>query len=122
MIAQAEETAKSANFYAKSVLIYKIYAHSFGYKVIYHRTDLKLGVIYLPFSWFGKVDSPADAVSGSDTSYPYFTAFYRDGKFDHIRLFLMENHDHYSWALLDLSADDARRLFNTDINSFKIEY
>ncbi len=122
LIAQTEDKSKTSNYYAKTVLIYKIYSHSLGYKIVYHRSNLRLGILYLPYSWFGKVDSPADAVSGADDSYPYFTAFYRDGKFDHIRLFLQENHDHYSWALLSLSAEEARQLFNTDINNFKIEY
>jgi hypothetical protein len=109
-------------FFAKTLPIYKIYTHSLGYKVIYHKVGMGLGVLYLPFNWFTDVDSPGDIVTGTDNSYPYFTVFYRDGKFDHIRLFVQESKDHLSWSILYVTTEEANKFFNVDISTFKVEY
>jgi hypothetical protein len=121
LVAQAQEKAKSA-FFAKTILITKIYSHSLGYKIVYHKIGLELGAIYLPFSWFSQVNSPGKLVTGVDRSYPYFTAFYRDGKFDHIMVFVQESRDDMSWSKLNIPADEATKLFTVDINNFNIEY
>jgi hypothetical protein len=121
VLAQAQETEKE-DFFAKTVLITKIYSHALGFKIVYHKVSLGLGVIYVPFSWFSQVNSPGDLITGDDSSYPYFTVFYRNGKFDHIEVFVQRSREHISWGLLNITRDQAEKLFAADINTFKVEY
>jgi len=121
IIGAQEATGKTA-YYAKSVLIYKVYSHSMGFKVVYHKTGLEQGVLYIPFSWFGNAVRKGEIVYGNDRSYPFFTVFYRDGKFDYIRLYLQESHDHLSWGMLFVSAEEAQKAFDVNPDSFAVEY
>ncbi len=120
--AGAQSIDPDSDFYAKTLPIYKVYSHALGLKVIYHKVGLKQGVVYLPITWFTKAEGAGSIIYGGDNSYPYLTVFYRAGKFDHISLFLQESREHLSWSLLYLSADEANKRFNIDLESFKIEY
>jgi hypothetical protein len=57
-------------------------------------------VFYIPHRWLSKSGGKAEMVYGSDSSYPYFSVFYRDGKFDFIRLYVMDNVRDLTWGIL----------------------
>jgi hypothetical protein len=86
--------------YVVSVPIVKILSHPEGYKVLYMRNDMKVDQFYVPHRWLGKAGGKAEIVLGSDPSFPYFSVFYRDGKFDFVRLYVMENVNDVTWGLL----------------------
>ncbi len=86
--------------YVVSVPIVKILSHPEGYKVLYMRGDMKVDQFYIPHNWLNKSGGKAELVLGSDPSYPYFSVFYRDGKFDFIRLYVMENVNDVTWGIL----------------------
>jgi hypothetical protein len=89
------------NVYFVSVPILKILSHPEGYKVLYMRnSDMKVDELYIPHRWFSKAGGKAEIVFGKDPSYPYFTVFYRDGKFDFIRLYVMEDVRDLTWGVL----------------------
>ena len=73
--------------YAKTKLISKIYIHRDGYKIIYQKSDMTFGSFYIPMSWFSGASSKAELVLGRDTAFPYFSIFWVNGKFHHIRIY-----------------------------------
>ncbi len=105
--------------YVKSVPILKILTSSAGYKVLYVKSDMQVGEIYLPLSWFGKAGGQAEIVFGKDPSYPYFSVFYKDGKFDFIRLYVLDNVADISWGILKRSEEEFNRF---KVDTLKIEY
>jgi hypothetical protein len=89
------------NVYFVSVPILKILSHPQGYKVLYMRnSDMKVDEFYIPHSWFSKAGGKAEMVFGKDPSYPYFSVFYRDGKFDFIRLYVIDDVKDLTWGIL----------------------
>jgi hypothetical protein len=86
--------------YVKSVPILKILSHPEGYKVLYMRSDMKVDELYIPLRWLGKTGGKAEIVFGDDPSFPYFSVFYRDGKFDFIRLYVIDDVRDVTWGIL----------------------
>jgi hypothetical protein len=98
IVAFGQETP---DVYVVSLPILKILSHPEGYKVLYMRSsDMKVGEFYIPHRWLGKAGGKAEIVFGDDPSYPYFSVFYRDGKFDFIRLYVLDNVSDVTWGIL----------------------
>ncbi len=91
--------------YVKTVSIMKILNHSLGYKVLYLKSSMDVGEFYVPHSWF-KAGGKAGLVLGNTPAFPYFSVFYKDGKFDHIKLYAHYNIQHLSWGRLKRQAGD----------------
>jgi hypothetical protein len=107
--AQAQEEPKSS---VKSVSILKVLSHTMGYKVLYLKSSMEVGEIYIPYEWF-KAAGKAEVVFGGDRSYPYFSVFYKDGAFSFIRLYLRDNVKDISWGRLAPQEGD-RAKFDVD--------
>ncbi len=60
-----------------------------------------------------------EIVWGTDTAYPTFTAFYVDGKFSHIRLYVQQDQKHESLSLLRLASDEEQKF---EIETLDIPY
>ena len=88
------------NVYVVTVPILKILSHSEGYKVLYMRSDMQVDELYVPHRWLSKSGGKAEIVFGKEPSYPYFSAFYRDGKFDFIRLYVIDDVKDLTWGIL----------------------
>jgi len=88
------------NVYVVSVPILKILSHPEGYKVLYMRSDMQVDELYIPHRWLSKSGGKAEIVFGREPSYPYFSAFYRDGKFDFIRLYVFDDVKDLTWGIL----------------------
>ena len=88
------------NVYVVTVPILKILSHSEGYKVLYMRSDMQVDELYIPHRWLSKSGGKAEIVFGREPSYPYFSAFYRDGKFDFIRLYVFDDVKDLTWGIL----------------------
>jgi len=86
--------------YVVSVPILKILSHPEGYKVLYMRADMQVDELYIPHRWLSKSGGKAEIVFGRQPSYPYFSAFYRDGKFDFIRLYVIDDVKDLTWGIL----------------------
>ena len=88
------------NVYVVSVPILKILSHPEGYKVLYMRSDMQVDELYVPHRWLSRSGGKGEIVFGKDPSYPYFSAFYRDGKFEFIRLYVLEDVKDLTWGIL----------------------
>jgi len=99
--------AETSAFYPVRVDVVKIYSHSDGLRVIYQKIGSGVADVYLPLKWFvpgGK----AELVRANDPSYPYMSVFYKEGKFDHLRLYAKEDYRDPSWGVLESSAGSGK--------------
>ncbi len=104
LYAQEQDT----KLFVKTVSIIKIYTHSAGYKILYLKSNMDLGEFYVPMHWFTRTGGKGEVVWGDQPSYPYFSIFWVDGKYDHIRLYLQKNLGSESWGILkEGSVDDS---------------
>jgi hypothetical protein len=94
--------------YVKTVGIMKILNHALGYKVLYLKSSMEVGEFYVPHTWF-KAGGKAELVLGNGPAFPYFSIFYRDGEFDHIKIYAAENIQHLSWGRLKRQAGDSSK-------------
>jgi hypothetical protein len=91
--------AEASAFYPVRIDVVKVFSHSDGFKVVYRKGSSDVGAVYLPARWFvpgGK----AELVRATDPSFPYMTLFYKDGKFDHLRLYVLEDQKDETWGVL----------------------
>ena len=103
---------QEVSMFVKTVPIVKIYSHPEGFKVIYLKTTMNLVEIYIPGSWF-VAGGKGEIIYGRDPSYPYFSVFWKDGKFDFIRLYVQEDLSSLSWGVLKWS-ENIEENFNID--------
>jgi hypothetical protein len=118
-VAAAFGQEQQSNIYVKTVPILKILSSSEGYKVLYLKSDMQVGEFYLPHPWFGKAGGKAEIVFGRDPTYPYFSVFYRDGKFDFIRLYVVDDVKDLTWGILKKSEEELARF---KVDTLQIEY
>lgn len=102
LYAQQQDT----KLFVKTVSIIKVYSHSAGYKILYLKSTMDLGEFYVPMHWFTSAGGKGEIVWGDQLSYPYFSIFWVDGKYDHIRLYLHKNLDSESWGMLKENSVD----------------
>ncbi|MFO8043854.1 MAG: hypothetical protein R6U25_11665, partial [Alkalispirochaeta sp.] len=81
-----------------TVYVQTIYQYSQGYHVIYNRTDLYPGEVYLPSRWFTNAAGKGEILYTAHPSAPYMNVFYENGEFSHVRLYAPENRAHRSWG------------------------
>ena len=91
--------AADSAFYPVRVDVVKVFSHRDGFMVLYRKGTADVGTAYLPVRWFvpgGK----AELVRANDPSFPYMTLFYKDGKFDHLRLYVLSDQRDLTWGVL----------------------
>jgi hypothetical protein len=110
--------AQDPKLYVKTVGIMKILNHALGYKVLYLKSSMEVGEFYVPHSWF-KAGGKAELILGSGRAYPYFSVFYRDGEFDHIKIYAADNVQHLSWGRLKAQAGDSSKF---DVETLDLEF
>jgi len=98
--------AEPSNYYVKSVPIAKVYLHDLGYRVVYQKADLNFAVFYVPEAWFdmpeNRNDAPkAELITARNRAYPYFSIFWENGEFSHIRLYLQRDLNHITYGDLE---------------------
>ena len=115
-VANAQE--QDPKLYVKTVGIMKILNHALGYKVLYLKSTMEVGEFYIPHSWF-KAGGKAALILGDAPAFPYFSVFYRDGEFDHIKLYAAENIGHLSWGRLKRQAGDSSKF---EVETLDLEF
>jgi len=116
-----QATQSSVDYFAKTISINKIYPTRYGYVVAYADSNLQYEELYLPMDWFNKAGGKGQIFYGSDKSYPYMNIFWRDGKFDHISLFLFPNYSDPSWGMLADSSELASK-FKANSETLDLKY
>lgn len=94
-----------SNLYFKSYPLSVVNVSSEGYRLIYMKSDMSYHVFYCPMDWFRGTDGKGEILYGSGPVFPYFTVFWEDGQFSHIKLYLHQDRHHSSWRDLPLGRD-----------------
>jgi hypothetical protein len=126
-LAAASLAAEISDYYPLYVDVMKVYSHADGYRVIYRRGSNGIADVYLPIALFKTMEQdgkrqPARAalVRGEGPSLPYMMVFYKDGKFDHLRLYVNRDYRDTGWAVL--SPGDAEGKFTDKELDIVIKY
>ena len=107
------QSASPKDAYVKTVHIVKIWMHQLGYKIQFYNSHSRISEIYVPLTWFNKgPESKADLIYSRGAEYPYFSIYWVDNKFDHIRIYAVDNYGDTSWGVFE-PATDVSSLFNT---------
>ena len=112
------QQSEEPQVFVKTVPIMKVLAHPLGYRVLYVKSNMEVADFHVPYSWF-KPGGKGHVVFGSGRSYPFFSVFYVDGKFDHVKLYLVESMGHISWGSMRKREGDASRF---DVETLDLAY
>lgn len=101
----AQQSAERS-VYAKTVRIARVYPHGLGYRILYFKSTMEYGEMYVPTAWFTfSGGGKANVIWGESAEFPYLTIYYVDGKFDRILLYLHANMHDVSWGTLPPGID-----------------
>ncbi|MBN1834491.1 MAG: hypothetical protein JW820_01505 [Spirochaetales bacterium] len=113
----AQDTEEPQVF-VKTLPIMKVLAHPLGYRVLYVKSSMEVADFYVPFSWF-KPGGKGEVVFGSGEAYPFFSVFYVNGEFDHVKLYLIERMGHVSWGSMRRREGDSSKF---DVETLDLQY
>ena len=105
MVSSQEQNGEDVSLQAVTVYVQRVFPHRLGYMVIYNRSDLYPGEVYLPNRWFTDAGGKAEIIRTSHRSAPYMTVFFMGGEFSHVRLFVQDNPAHVTWGALPSDTD-----------------
>ena len=92
--------------YYKVVPITKVWMHQLGYMVQFWTSKSQISNIYIPLTWFNQgPNSRADIIYGNEPAYPYMSIIWVDGKFDHVKLYVLNSYDSLTWGVLSQALD-----------------
>ena len=103
--AQDSQKKNESYLYPKQIYIAKIYPHQLGYRIDYFRDDNTIGTLYAPISWFEGSAPKAKLGYGTGPCYPFMIAYYKEGKIDHINIYVFQDLAHLSWGYLSDELD-----------------
>jgi hypothetical protein len=92
--------SEAGSVYVRTAPIIKIYIHQLGYRVYYLTERGDTASFHVPIDWFNETAGRAAITFGVGPQYPYFSAYWVDKKFSHIKLFLIENMQSDTWGVL----------------------
>jgi hypothetical protein len=111
----------TAETYAVTVSVERVYPYRKGYIVKYRKGANQTADAYLPLEWFQGVGTKADLVQmSSGTDWPHLTIFYRNGTFDHLRLYVRKERSHETWGNVPLAVNIDDRF--EGIEDLKLEF
>lgn len=100
-------TIKMSEYYVVQIPIEKVWVHNKGYVVQYRKAALVDKKVYLPLSWFVySEDNPGPFKGelipiGPGKTWPHMVIYYKDGQFDHVRLYVRREPGHISWGRIE---------------------
>lgn len=111
------------SYYCVNVNVVKVYPTAFGYKIIYRTGLVGMYEAYIPNAWFSNtldtdgnpVPAKAEVIYGNNPSLPYMVVFYKNAKFSHLKLNLMNIMSDPSYGRLEMSADLADKFKVDDL-------
>ena len=88
-----------SEYYYYNIQLERVYAHNKGYVVVYRKGVNQMARALIPFSWFTGPDGKADLIEiGSGQLWPYISAYYKNGEFSHLRMYVRKERGHVTWG------------------------
>jgi len=115
--AQADKwgAANTSELYYVNVPVEKVYLYRKGYIVVFRKGANSLGTTYIPYNWFRANSRKAEMIQLGDGSlWPSMTVFYKEGKFQTVRLYLAKRGAHQTWGMLPSTTDVDDRFENVE--------
>lgn len=110
----------SSAYYYVNVPLEKVYPHRLGYLVSYRKSGNGLGRAYLPIKWFERSAGKGELIRiEGGTQWPYLSVYYKEGKVDHVRLFVRTELSHQSWGHIPSTAEIDDRF---SVEELKLEF
>jgi hypothetical protein len=121
LFAQKFSEGKESEYFYVNVPLEKVYPYRKGYVVQYRKGVGQMARAYLPVEWFSKAAARGELhYLGSGTSWPYLAVYYKNGEFDHVRLYVRRNQGHETWGSIPLTVNIDDRFENVD--DLKLEF
>jgi hypothetical protein len=123
LVAQQNNASSSGKegIYALTISLERVYPYRKGYVVKYRKGINEVVDAFLPNEWFEKTGNKGDLIlMGSGPVWPYMTVFYKDGEFDHVRLYVRKERSHESWGDVPLHINIDDRFEN--VESLALEF
>ncbi len=99
---QSGQQGYAKEAYVKNIPLIRVFVHPLGYKLLYWKSDMTIGELYVPLKWFhGGASSTADITYGVTPDRPYVAIAWVDGKFDHISINAQQDMMGPTWGTLD---------------------
>ncbi len=95
---------KESEFYYYNVPILKIAPHKLGYYIIYRRSNLRTGEMFIPKEWLDRRDQRAVLNRTEDNIRPYVSVFFKNGEFDHVKMVVARDIKHPTWGVLQVGS------------------
>jgi hypothetical protein len=108
------QSTEPEDIFVKTVPIVKVYTHSLGYKVLFVKSNMEIGSLYVPITWLGRSAGKAAMIWQTADRPPHFSIFWVNGKFDHIYLYVPNNMSLPFWGTIDERDVDLSAEFNVD--------
>ena len=102
------------SIYVRTIPVVKVFTHQLGYKVYYQTNRGGVDSFYVPAEWFNHAGGKASIAYGSGPQFPYLSIYWINGKFSHIKLFLVQDIQADTWGVLKETAADAVQHFKVD--------
>jgi hypothetical protein len=99
------------SIYARTRPIVKVLSHNLGYKIFYVTVRGDVSHFYVPIDWFTNAGGKGSITYGQGAQYPYFSIYWVNHEFSHIKLFLRENLMDDSWGILEAGRSTVQEKF-----------
>ncbi|MDR2658924.1 MAG: hypothetical protein LBC27_02885 [Spirochaetaceae bacterium] len=105
----------NSGFYVLQTSIDKIYQTSAAYIIEYRKNGVGRNTLVLPKSWFARTATTEGPLKGelvkltNGKMQPYMAVYYKDGKTDHVKLYVRED-NHKTWGAILPSGIDLDNL------------
>jgi len=120
----AQEGKKFKNeseYYYVNISLERIFPYQNGYIVDYRRGLHKMGRTYMPMSWFSEPAGKGEILSlPAGSAWPSMTIYYKNGEFDHVRLYVHRLPSHQTWGVIPQTVNIDSQFDN--IEDLKIKF
>ncbi len=102
------------SMYVRTIPIIKIFVHQLGYKIFYLTNRGDVDSFYAPMEWFNRAGGKGQITYGLGPQFPYLSIYWVNGKFSHLKLFLIESVQHDTWGVLKEPSSQIAERFKVD--------
>jgi len=107
--------ANTSELYYVNVPIEKVFTYRKGYIVVFRKGSNSLGTAYIPYGWFKVHVRKAELVQlGDGPLWPCMTVFYKEGKFQGVRVYVAKRSSHQTWGMLPSTTNVDDRFENVE--------
>ena len=120
VFAADSKEGKESEFYYKSISLEKIWPYQKGYVVQYRKGLNSIGRAYIPSEWFTMTASKGEIINlPPGNSWPSMSVYYKNGEFDHVRLYVHRLRSHQTWGSIPQNVNIDDRFENLDTLDIK---